>query len=149
MTELEKVLESFKQSIPGEIDCSILVVGSMALHAHGFTSIIPQDIDLEIKSRHVGLNFYLLGLEENSRIQKEKENYPKDLNHLRYDFTFQGVKFNVWAVKEFGCLEEEMMWKNFTRYAPISSIISWKKKYGRPKDFQMIDKLACELLKGI
>lgn len=147
MKELENTLDLFKKAIPEGIKYEVMVVGSMALRAHGFKNIIPQDIDIEIKCEDKRLVDFLQGLQVATDVIEALflTNYPPV--NGRFDFKFNNIRFNVWVSSSFEIPDEDILRKGSNLYTPIYSILSYKKRYARPKDYLMMNKMVMEILK--
>lgn len=123
-------------------DC--IITGSMALVVQDFvfdTDYDIHDVDI-IMAPDPDVVKRLNLLVRNSEPELNPHQlYPdgKDINgDLRFDFIFQGTKFNVWLSPEYDA--RKYMYLDYFKYASIRSILKYKAGYSRQKDWNYLMK---------
>ena len=140
---LTNSMRGLLRQIPKHFLYEPMVVGSLALHAHGF-KLAPHDVDLEIESTDEKLKAFFLGMAK-ATMKARSGYYPSELEDKpRYDFTFRGVEFNVWVIPKFECTNP--MYLENIAYASIDHVIEYKKRWNRKKDRLQLLDLALQIV---
>lgn len=135
------------------------VVGSLALSTLGGFDVTPHDIDIEVR--------YCVGADEKFRTlaaaygskfhEQTSDSYdsyaerrmlrPVTWFHKPYIFELDGVKVNVWMVREFS--NRYVQLANGVKYALPVDVLDRKFAYRRPKDIQFGLQLISIITKWI
>lgn len=134
-----KLMESL-----GRSKDSCIIAGSLALFIqdvkfdlssmfHDVDLIMPVDSDLLGKLKVLAAN----SAEELATDSVKL--YPENsMGNARIDFIFKGVKFNVWLSPEYNT--RKFMYMDYFKFASVRSILAYKAKYSRMKDWDYFMK---------
>lgn len=145
LVSVQQVLASFRDEMGRP---ELMIVGSLSLHLNGF-DVEVNDIDLE---------YYYpssQSLEKLKFLTKANpsgiKNYS-DEGNKRYDFIYQGIKFNVW-VKSLIDMEvvevseaRRHTWWNYYKVSNVISTVKAMRQQGRNKDYKNVMGLINQIL---
>ena len=145
LVSVQQVLESFRDEMGRP---ELMIVGSLSLHLNGF-DVEVNDIDLE---------YYHPSPQSLEKIKFLAKANPSgiknygDEGNKRYDFIYQGIKFNVW-VKSLIDMEvvevseaRRHTWWNYYKVSNVISTVKSMRQQGRNKDYKNVMGLINQIL---
>ena len=116
---------------------NVLLVGSLALFAHGFPVEGISDVDAEIKNLNPDqVQKLLLLASANAGTE-----YSSSVD--RIDVIYKNIKMNLWVVSDF---THSFCYKNYFKVAEPLSVLKVKLSYGRKKDLSYLRYLLTKLV---
>lgn len=145
LVSVQQVLASFRDEIGRP---ELMIVGSLSLHLNGF-DVEVNDIDLE---------FYHPSPQSLEKLKFLVKASPSDIKNYsdeenkRYDFIYQGIKFNVWIKSVIDNMEvvevneaRRHTWWNYYKVSNVVSTIMAMREQRRNKDYRNILKLINQI----
>lgn len=145
LVSVQQVLASFRDEMGRP---ELMIVGSLSLHLNGF-DVEVNDIDLE---------FYHPSPQSLEKLKFLVKASPSDIKNYsdeenkRYDFIYQGIKFNVWIKgrnDEMEIVSENEIrrhtWWNYYKVSNVVSTIMAMREQRRNKDYRNILKLINQI----
>ena len=121
----EEKVRDFVKFVTEELNGDYVICGSLALKTCGFpVNRQPKDLDIRIKVDEKSKEI-LRGL---AAACEEPLKYADD-NHFR--ISWKGLIVDIWLVEK---IEGEFVWKDYLKYAGVSSVLKEKFRYARCKD---------------
>lgn len=121
----EEKVKNFVNFITKELNGDYVICGSLALKTCGFPiNREPKDLDIRIKVDEKSKEIF----KALAAACEEPLKYADD-NHFR--ISWKGLIVDIWLVEK---IEDEFVWKDYLKYAGVSSVLKEKFKYARSKD---------------